>query len=203
MSTSPETDVPMDGRTARAVRTKDAIVEACLALIDEGDLRPTAPRIAERAGVSVRSIFQHFDDLEGLFAAVGEMVRDRLSPLIRRIDPSAPRSERIGAFVEQRSAVLEAVSPVLRAAIVHSVNSKVIGRQFEGGHAFFRDQVREAFAPELAIEGVARQLEPALLVATSWSTWDLLRRTEGLAPDVAADVMGWLVAVVLDQIVDD
>jgi AcrR family transcriptional regulator len=203
MSTSPTTEEPIDGRTARAVRTKDAIVEACLALIDEGDLRPTAPRIADRAGVSVRSIFQHFDDLEALFSAVGDKVRDRLATLVRRIDPAAPRSERVEQFVAQRSAVLEAVSPVLRAAIVHSVNSKVIGQQFEGGHAFFRDQVQEAFAPELAIAGVAGQLRPALLVATSWSTWDLLRRTERLDPAAAAAVMAWMVTVVLDQIVDD
>src|SRR5438132_352803 len=68
----------IDGRTARALRTREAIVDASIALVDEGDLRPTAPRIAERAKVSVRSVFQHFDDLEGLYAAVGDRLVERL-----------------------------------------------------------------------------------------------------------------------------
>ena len=32
----------IDGRTARAVRTREAIVDASIALVDEGDVRPTA-----------------------------------------------------------------------------------------------------------------------------------------------------------------
>src|SRR3546814_6231042 len=62
---------PVDGRTLRAMRTREAIFDATFSLIDEGDLRPTAPRVAERAGVSVRSVFQHFDDLESLHAEIG------------------------------------------------------------------------------------------------------------------------------------
>lgn len=109
----------IDGRTARAVRTKDAIVDACLELIDGGDLRPTGPRIADRAGVSVRSIFQHFDDLDALFAAVGDRVTLRVSGLIGRIDPSSPLADRVDVFVAQRTEILEVLTPVLRAALVH------------------------------------------------------------------------------------
>jgi TetR/AcrR family transcriptional regulator, regulator of autoinduction and epiphytic fitness len=50
----------MDGRVARAERSRRAIVAAHLALIDEGDLRPTGERIAERAGVSLRSLWTNF-----------------------------------------------------------------------------------------------------------------------------------------------
>jgi hypothetical protein len=42
---------PLDGRSARALRTREAIVDACIGLVEEGELRPTAPRVAERAGV--------------------------------------------------------------------------------------------------------------------------------------------------------
>src|SRR6478736_6015696 len=114
MSTDTHGDEPSDGRTARAVRTKDAIVDATLALIDEGDLRPTGPRIAERAGVSVRSIFQHFDDLDALFSAVGERVVVRIAGLIRPIDPAEPLAERTEVFLAQRAEVMESLTPVLR-----------------------------------------------------------------------------------------
>jgi len=59
----------LDGRTARSARTRDAVVRALLGLISEGDVRPTAGRIAERAGISLRSVYVHFDDLDDLFLA--------------------------------------------------------------------------------------------------------------------------------------
>ena len=66
MTTSPQR---VDGRTARSERTRNAIVDAHLRLIHEGDLRPTAERIAKQAGVSLRALWSHFSDLEALFAA--------------------------------------------------------------------------------------------------------------------------------------
>ena len=56
-----------DGRTVRAERTRQALVDALLGLLDAGVLSPTAAAIAQRAGVSERSLFQHFPDREALF----------------------------------------------------------------------------------------------------------------------------------------
>ncbi|MFN8016868.1 MAG: TetR/AcrR family transcriptional regulator [Acidimicrobiales bacterium] len=198
MPTETELAAPMDGRTARAVRTKDAIVEACLALIDEGDLRPTGPRIAERAGVSVRSIFQHFDDLDALFGAVGEKVAQRLAGLIAHIDPTGPLEERIDAFVLQRTEVLEAVTPVLRAALVYAASSEEIRRQFDDGHRFFGDQVDQTFAPELAAAPEPDRLRDALVVASSWPAWDLLRGPEGRSVEEARASVAKLVRAALE-----
>src|SRR4051812_40199139 len=50
-----EAALARDGRNVRAERTRKAVVEALLELLDEGDVRPTAERIAVRAGVSERS----------------------------------------------------------------------------------------------------------------------------------------------------
>src|SRR3954468_21815765 len=74
-----------DGRAARSVRTRRAIVDAMRALHHEGDLRPTAPRVADRAGVSVRTVWQHFDDLEALLVEAGlrdlEIARSFVTPI--------------------------------------------------------------------------------------------------------------------------
>src|SRR3954470_18279608 len=53
----------VDGRTARATRTREAVVSAVLDLVNEGNPKPTAREIADRAGVSLRSVYVHFDDL--------------------------------------------------------------------------------------------------------------------------------------------
>src|SRR3989442_631472 len=107
-------DPGVDGRTARAHRTRRAVVDALLALIEEGDVRPTAPRIAERAGVSLRSIFQHYTDLETLFAELTNRQLERLGEVARRLPRDGPFEERLDAFVTQRAKVLELLTPVRR-----------------------------------------------------------------------------------------
>lgn len=198
MRTETELDEPIDGRTARAVRTKDAIVDATLALIDEGDLRPTGPRIAERAGVSVRSIFQHFDDLDALFSAVGQRVGVRIAGFIRQIDPADPLPERARALIDQRTAVLEALTPVLRAALVHAASSTVIREQFQDGHGFFVAQIEEVFAPELAASPSPGTLHDALVVALAWTSWDLLRGAQERTVEEARASLTRMVSAILE-----
>ena len=63
-----------DGRRQRSERSQTAIIEAALALMDEGSLVPTAQQIADRAGVGIRSFFRHFADMDSLFLAADEML---------------------------------------------------------------------------------------------------------------------------------
>lgn len=197
MTTTDSTDAPIDGRTARAVRTKDAIVTACLGLIDDGDLRPTGPRIAERAGVSVRSVFQHFDDLDALFMAVGEKVAERTGSVAVSVDSGLVLDERIESLAHQRAQVLEGLSPILKAALAHAGTSPVIQRQFDDGHRFLRDQVLATFALELAAAPDREALGHALVVACSWPAWNVLRSAQALPVDAAEAVVRWQLRALL------
>jgi TetR/AcrR family transcriptional regulator, regulator of autoinduction and epiphytic fitness len=186
-----ESAAPTDGRAARAARTRDAIVDASVALVEEGDLRPTAPRIADRAGVSVRSVFQHFDDLPSLHTAVVQRVVERLAALVVPIDPDLALADRIAAFAQHRGALLEAVTPFRRAAAVHGPFAPEIRDAIANGTAFLRGEVELAFASELAQAPAAerRELLDALAAASSWGVWDALRSEAGDSPDQARAVL--------------
>lgn len=171
---------PTDGRTLRALRTREAIVDATIGLLEDGDLRPTAPRVAERAGVSVRSVFQHFDDLETLHAAVAERLVDRVAVLVVPVPAELPLGERLDRFVHQRSLLLEAVTPIRRAADVHGPFSTEITARLRAGQAFLRAEVATTFAAEMGAAGPgADDLLDGLDAVLSWSTWDGLRRGLG------------------------
>ena len=73
----------VDGRALRAQRTRAAIVDAHIRLLDAGSLRPRAEQIAQAAGVSVRSVWGHFPDLESLAEATASE-RLAANPFIRR-----------------------------------------------------------------------------------------------------------------------
>jgi AcrR family transcriptional regulator len=189
----------IDGRTARALRTREAIVDASIALVDEGDLRPTAPRIAERAKVSVRSVFQHFDDLEGLYAAVGDRLVERLSHLKITVRADASVDERVAEVVRQRAVLLEAITPVRRAATVHAPFSREVRARLQAGHDFLRCEIEHWFSAELSAcaEPERMTMLDALDTVLSWSTWDSLRSLNGRSPDEASEVLVHLVNAVL------
>jgi AcrR family transcriptional regulator len=67
----------VDGRTLRAQRTRQAIVDALLDLIESGVLLPTGEQIAARANVALRSIRQHFESRESLMLAAAERHAER------------------------------------------------------------------------------------------------------------------------------
>src|SRR3954451_20592268 len=117
----------VDGRNLRAERTRTSLATAYLDLLTEGDLRPTAERIAERAGVSARSVFKHFPDRESLFAAASEIQEGRIRELMADLpEASAALEERTYLFVDQRALFQEFVPPVRRSALLTEPFSPVV-----------------------------------------------------------------------------
>jgi TetR/AcrR family transcriptional regulator, regulator of autoinduction and epiphytic fitness len=189
----------IDGRTARAVRTREAIVDACIALVDEGDVRPTALRVAERAGVSVRSVFQHFDDLEGLYAAIANRLVDRLGGVKVIVDATLPLPERITSMVERRSRALEILTPIRRAAAVHAPFSPEVRTRLQAGHAMLRAELERVFADELVErdEPARTQMLDALDTVLSWPSWENLRTLNGRTYEESRAVLEQMVAAML------
>lgn len=191
---------PTDGRTLRSLRTREAIVDATIGLLEDGDLRPTAPRVADRAKVSVRSVFQHFDDLESLHASVAERLVERVAVLVLPVAPELPLDVRLDQLVHQRALLLEAVTPIRRAADVHGPFSTEITARLRDGQAFLRDELVGTFEPELHAAGAERDdLLDCLDAALSWGTWEALRAGLGRTQLDAERVMRRLAASALNS----
>ncbi len=190
----------VDGRNLRAERTRTALATAYLDLLTEGDLRPTAERIAERAKVSPRSVFKHFPDREALFAAASAIQEARVREIVGELpDASAPLDERIDAFVDQRARFHEFVTPVRRSALLIEPFSPVIAEKLKMTREAGADQVRHVFAQELdAVSGRAREdLSAALCAIAAWPTWESLRRHQGLSADRAREILRGMLAAQL------
>jgi AcrR family transcriptional regulator len=176
-----------DGRLARSARTRLAIVDALRSLHHEGDLRPTANRVAERAGVSLRTVWQHFDDLETLLVEAGRRDYEIARTYVSSIDTAAPLAVRLAQLVEQRAHMYEALAPVWRAARLQEPFSPQIRRNRDQLLELGRQQLERVLAPELdAVPAGRREATlSALQVATTWATWESLRADFGLDPPAA------------------
>jgi AcrR family transcriptional regulator len=190
--------VVVDGRVARGDRTRRSLAEAMISLLEEGDAQPTARRIAERAGVSLRLVFHHFEDLESILRAAVEIQEQRHWRRIRPVEASLPVAERMTRLVRQRTEVFQAVAPVRRSAALIGHSSPTVAAELARARQWLRAQLQVTFAPELerAPPNMAGTLLDALDVATSWETWEQLRRL-GRTPAACRRTMEALARAVL------
>lgn len=190
-----------DGRAARAARTRETVVEALLALIDEGLPRPTAREIADRAGVSLRSVYVHFDDLEDLFTAAAAKQYERMAELIKRLPTEGPLADRVDAFVAQRCRLMEAGRAVRHAAVLQEPFSPTLANVMGLVRKAARDEVERVFAMELDRErGAARErLLAAVDVAGSGASWETLRVHDGLSYETASQVVAEMLTRLLES----
>jgi TetR/AcrR family transcriptional regulator of autoinduction and epiphytic fitness len=180
----------VDGRTARAIRTQQAIVDALLEMHVDGDLRPTGERIAERAGVSLRALWANFKDMETLYAAAGERLIELQRASYRQIPADLPLPLRVEAFCTQRARMLEILAPAARAAQLREPFSAQLQRNRAKQYARARKEIDILFGAELSAAGDSReQLRDALLAATTWPAWSVLRDLLELDVDAACGVM--------------
>lgn len=170
----------VDGRVQRGERTRNAIADALLSLLEAGVPSPTAREIAGEAGVSLRSVFQHFDDMEALFAMCVERQLERTADLWAPVAASGTLADRIEGFVTQRARLYERIAPVRRATDVAAPSSPALQRGIANADAMHRRDVARVFGE--ALRGPDRRARAAAVeAATSFASWDHLRRVQRLS----------------------
>jgi AcrR family transcriptional regulator len=187
----------VDGRVARGARNREAIVDAILSCYADGLLRPSAAEIAQRAGVSARSLHNHFDDMEALRAEVAQRQWDRHAHLATPPDATLPLPARVHELVARRGELYERVTPVRRAALLSAHESPTIAANLARLDRLLRRQLEALFVRELRTAGAeALDVLDALL---SWDTWNRLRVAQGCSPARARRALVTAALAVLDE----
>jgi AcrR family transcriptional regulator len=181
-----------DGRRLRRDRNRDAVVRALLSLYNEGNLDPATEEIAARSGVSARSLFRYFDDVDDLSSAAVAQQQDDVRHLLP-IAASAeqPLADRIAAVVQQRAELFETIESVAMVSRLRAPFQLVVADRLTQGRAFLREQLATLFAPELAAlraEAAVARLAAADVI-TSFESWRLLRDDQRLSLATAGTVM--------------
>ena len=184
----------VDGRRARRNRSRDLAVDAVLDLLGEGVLRPTAQQVAERSGVSLRSIFRIFDDVETLNAAAAARQLSRIRHLFVDVVPTGTLPERVAQVVDINARLYESVAPIRRAALRAAPESPALQEQLARARGWVRSEVERVFAPELAT--AHRDVTPAVELVLSFEAWDQLRSGQGVSlPRATATVVRTVTAL--------
>ena len=181
-----------DGRHARAQRTHDAVLDGLQECLEAGIPQPTAKQIAAQAGVSLRGIFRHFENLDALLLELDKREHERIASSIRSCPLDAPLEQRITSFLRGCARVYEGTAAVRRALQASLCTSGRLARHRDRQRIIARQKVQTVFAEEL------RQLSPtalrervhAISALTSWSQWEEMRSHEGLSLERTQRVLG-------------
>lgn len=192
----------VDGRRARREQNRAAVLDALAELYREGTYAPSAGEIAERAGLSSRSLFRYFDDVDDLSRAAIDQQLARARPLLAvdvgSRDPTATKVERL---VDARLRLYEAIAPAARAARICAWRHPVIAGQVAASRSYLRHQLECLFAPELAALGPGRAAGAlaAIDALCSFESAELLRGEQRLSrTQAAAALVHGLTALLLE-----
>lgn len=169
-------DSNTDGRIQRSERSREAIVQAMLDLIGEGNLYPTAQQVAARADVGVRTVFRHFSDMDSLFIAMNERMIEEVDSLFVKDVQMGPLSVRCEALLDTRLRFFEHVAPYFRSAARQRFRSDFLQEQHQRNVRSLRRDLRR-WLPELADHV---DLAAAVELVLSFEAYDRLRNDQRL-----------------------
>jgi AcrR family transcriptional regulator len=147
-------------------------------------------QIAERAGYSVRSIFERFPDLAALRVAVTDyaIAEARSNGALRGLD--ADRMTRIKSQVQQRGETCERWLPLWRVLSSDPSLSPDLAQRIAMIRQLIVMRMEMMFKPELATvpEGDRRKIVLALEALTAFESWARMRELYGLSVEQASAV---------------
>jgi TetR/AcrR family transcriptional regulator of autoinduction and epiphytic fitness len=190
----------VDGRTRRRARNVDVVVDAMLGLLGEGRGWPSASEVAARAGLSERSVYRYFDDLDALARAAVETQTLRANHLFDPLPDDGDLDTRIDRLVEHRVALYGEVGPIVHAARLRAALHAAIATGLARRREQLRAQLEALFAGELAAAGddAAREdLLVALEVATGFDALHALRADRGCSPEQTGRILRRTVVALL------
>jgi AcrR family transcriptional regulator len=163
-----------------------------LDLYGEGIVSPSAEEIAAKSGVSRRSVFRYFDDLDELCRAAITRQKDRVGHLFAVENSGEGGLEaRIEALVQQRVRLYQAIAPVARVARMRAPMQPVLARQIRVDGAQLRGQVERQFEPELKSYSDDER-EAALSAAdilTSFEAFEIVSERQNKDTEALANTM--------------
>ncbi len=176
----------VDGRRLRSETSRLRIVEAMIALVREGNALPSAESVATRAGVGLRTVFRLFEDMDGVYRGMQEVLGAEIQPLLDGPIVADDWRAALDILIERRALAYEAMLPLQIAADAQRHRSPAL----QAGRARLVRTQRERLLPILPDEVTADPARlDALDLTLSFEAWRRLRTDQGADTAHAKAVM--------------
>lgn len=166
-----------DGRRARRDRGKQAALEASLEIFRDGGVIESMAHLAERSGISERTLFRYFTNQDGLIDAVASYIFPQLVPYFTLEVPPGSLDERMRALIELRVGHTQKSAPMARTLDRFERQFSIAAALRRGRDAAFHEQ----FLTWLGHDAQYLDVESIALIDTliGFNTLDKLLATIG------------------------
>ena len=190
MSSIPASAV--DGRSLRRERNRQDIVNALLGLIENGETEISAALIASKAGLSERSIFRYFDDVNDLYRSVCDLAFSKEIEYALIDDAGVGSLDtKIENFVNQRVRIYTMNEKIAPAARSFAFKNPIIKNQLVVGRKLLRTQIIKHFSEELsAFDKQQQQVAVAIIDSlTTFEYYDMMRSDQKMSVQTIKSVL--------------
>ncbi|WP_324474423.1 TetR/AcrR family transcriptional regulator [Novosphingobium sp.] len=188
-----------DGRRERSRSSRAKIVAALLDLIGKGDVSPSAARVAEVAGVGLRSVFRHFEDMDALYREMGEVIEARVLPILLQPPVGETWKDKVFDLAERRAKLFETIMPYRISANLRRFESTYLMHDYRRMLRFESESIEAHLPQSVRTDATAAG---GLNVILSFQTWRLLRHDQELPVEAAKAVVRRLLGAALAELPD-
>jgi AcrR family transcriptional regulator len=180
-------------RDAAKAETRDRIVRALVRVIREDGVHAfTMQRVAERAGIALRTVYRHFDSREQLLEGLSDLLDREVAAAGMHMPTNV---EELKAAPEPMYRYFDVIKDPLAASVVAAMATGYRTRSQLQRWAYFEAMLAEAH-PTLGA-GELREATAIFLALASSRTWYTLTREIGLDAEEGGRAVGWGVRTLL------
>lgn len=190
-------DKAPDGRRQRSQRSRQKILRAYWELMLDGDMSPSAAAIAERAGVGLRSVFRHFEDLDMLLRELMVLCYDEVTPEFLKPLKSANWKDQLVELIERNVMIWERIIVPHTAGEIGRFKSQVLMDDYQRSRNLEISGIKAILPKDIDnYQNVLMALDAAMC----FSTMRRLRQDRKLSIPQVKDVMTLMVRSIIDGI---
>ena len=191
-------DKGADGRRQRSERSRDQIMDAVLQLIGEGDLAPSANRVAARARVGLRTVFRHFEDMDSLYRTMTERIEARVMPIVAAPYVGTDWRSVLREHVTRRAYVFETIMPYRLAANLRRFQSRFLMEDYHKNAVLEASALADVLPAEVRSDAM---LFAALELVLGFQSWRKLRQDQGFSVEQAEAVLQQMLEKLIRDVV--
>lgn len=186
-----------DGRKRRSERSREQIIEAMFELVRQGELDPGAARIAEVANVSLRTVFRHFEEVDGLYQEMNRRVKAEVMPIVEAPFNATNWQDTVRELVDRRSEVFERIMPFRVCGSVRRFRSPFLMQGHQEFVSMERAILDSVLPEEIRSDTV---LEAAFDSVLGFETWRRMRQDRGLSVAESRETIRHLIEALLKTV---
>lgn len=180
-------------RAAQAEATRNRILEAVVEVLAEGVETLSIPAVAERAEVSVGTVYRHFGDKKGLLDGLVSYAGESSGIEIDRTPETLDQFDQV---IRQVFRHFEATDDLLRAAFASRIGREARLQSSSRRLSYIEDLFRRV-EPNLTPDQVTHVAKTTLILTAS-DTFREWKERLGLTPDEAAEEVTWTIRTLLE-----